>query len=250
MQQILQNVIINRQEINSIEFENESVEIPLYQGGELTFEIMIINHGSPSHVHLSVSDELKGQITFLRDNPYVLEKEYISAVARVPQEGRDLTKGHIFITVGYGSKKRGFPVQLGKIESKPKEYRDEEPFRRVDPDELIQKPLPVQPIKKASNFQSGGKNGLNWLSSSAFKGFTGGFLASRRNKTQGNAGRNERLSLTIAFGSFLLLVFLFFLYFVLPENLQFDISFPQSLLFSILFVISFIYILLKIVEED
>jgi hypothetical protein len=250
LQQILQNVIINRQEINSIEFENENVEIPLYPGGELTFEIMITNHGSPAHIHLSVSEELKGQITFLRDNPYVLQKEYISAVARIPQEGRVLTKGQIFVTVGYGSKKRGFPVQLGKVESKPQEYPDDEIYKRVDPDELSQKPLTVQPIKKASHFHSGSKNGLNWLSSSAFKGFTGGFLASREKRTQGDIGKSERLPLTIAFGGFLLLVFLFFLYFILPPNLQFDVSFPLSLLFSILFIISFIYILLKIVEED
>ena len=250
MKQILQNVIINRQDINSIEFENENVEIPLYPGGELTFEILITNHGSPTHIHLSVSEELKGQITFLRDNPYVLQKEYISAVARIPQEGKVLTKGLIFITVGYGSKKRGFPVQLGKVESKPQEDPDDEIYKRVDQEELLQKPLPVQPIKKASSHRAGSINGLNWLSSSAFKGFTGGFLTFRGKKNQGNIRKNERLPLTMAFGGFLMLVFLFFLYFVLPENLQFDVSFPQALLFSILFVTSFIYILLKIVEED
>jgi len=248
LQQTFQNVIINRQEINSIEFEAESVEIPLSPGGELTFEIMITNHGSPAHVHLSVSDELKGQITFLRDNPYVLQKEFISAVARIPQEGRVLTKGQIFITVGYGSKKRGFPVQLGKVESKPQNHTDDEIYNRVDQEESTQIPGPVQPIKRDSRLQSGSKTGLNWLSSSAFKGFTGGFFTSRGKMTQVNIGKSERLPLTIAFGGFLLLVFLFFLYFILPESLQFEVSFPQSLLFSILFVTSFIYILLKISE--
>jgi hypothetical protein len=249
LQQILQNVIINRQEINSIEFENENIEIPLYPGGELTFEIMITNHGSPAHIHLSVSEELKGQITFLRDNPYVLQKEYISAVARIPQDGRILTKGQIFTTVGYGSKKRGFSVQLGKVEPKPQEYSDEI-YKRVDSSELSQNSLPAQPIKKASSYRPGSKNGLNWLSASAFKGFTGGFLTSRGKSTQGDNVKSERLPLTLAFGGFLLLVFLFFLYFILPESLQFEVSFPQSLLFSILFVISFIYILMKIVEEE
>ena len=132
MQQIFQNVIINRQEINSIEFENESIEIPLYPGGEQTFEILVTNYGSPTHIHLSVSEELKGQITFLRDNPYVLQKEYVSAVARIPQEGRMLTKGQIYITAGYGSRKKGFPVQLGKVESKPQEYSRDETYKRED----------------------------------------------------------------------------------------------------------------------
>ena len=58
MQQIFQNVIINRQEINSIEFEKESVEISLSPGGEETFEVLITNYGSPTHIHFSVSDEL------------------------------------------------------------------------------------------------------------------------------------------------------------------------------------------------
>lgn len=249
MQQTLQNVILNRLEINSIEFENESIEIPLYPGGELTFEVMITNHGSPAHVHLSVSDELKGQITFLRDNPYVLQKEFISAVAKIPQDGRVLTKGQIFVTVGYGSKKRGFPVQLGKVEQKPQEQPDDEIYKRADPEEAAQQPMAVQPVKK-SYYQSGNKNGLNWLSSSAFKGFTDGFMAPRGNRTQGNIGKSDRLPLTIAFGGFLLLVFLFFLYFILPESLQFDVSFPESLMFAVLFVMSFAFILLKIVEED
>jgi hypothetical protein len=249
LQQIIQNVILNRQEINSIEFETESVEIPLSPGGELTFEILITNHGSPAHVHLSVSEELKGQITFLRDNPYVLQKEYISAVARIPQEGNGLIKGQIFITVGYGSKKRGFPVQFGKGESKPQNYTDDKIYQRIGPEESTQMPEPVQPIKRDSRLQPGNKDGLNWLSSSAFKGFTGDFFASRGKVTHGNIGIGERLPLTIAFGGFLLLVFLFFLYFILPGSLQFEVGFPQSLLFSILFVNSFIYILLKIVED-
>jgi hypothetical protein len=250
LQQILQNVIINRQEINSIEFENESVEIPLYPGGELTFEILITNHGSPTHIHLSVSEDLKGQITFLRDNPYVLEKEYVSAVARIPQEGRMLTKGQIFITAGYGSRKRGFPVQLGKVEPKPQEQPDDETYKRVDQEELPQNSLVSPPIKRASRSRSEGENRLNWLSSSTFKSFTGGFAASMGKKNHRYKGKNERLPLTIAFGGFSLLVFLFFLYFILPDNLQLRVSFPQALLFSILFVTSFIYILLKIVEED
>jgi hypothetical protein len=247
LQQTIQNVIINRQEINSIEFESESIEIPLYPGGEQTFEVLITNYGSPTHIHLSVSEELKGQITFLRDNPYVLEKEYVSAVARIPQEGRVLTKGQIFITAGYGSRKRGFPVQLGKVESKPQNHSSDETYDEVDREELPQN-LTVQPLKKASSSRSGNGNGLSWLSSPG-KIFTGGFSASTSKRTSRNIGKNDRLPLVIAFGGFSLLVFLFFLYFILPDNLQFAVSFPQALLYSILFVTCFIYILLKIVED-
>lgn len=245
MEQIFQNVIINRQEINSIEFEKESVEIPLSPGGEETFEIVITNHGSPTHIHLSVSEELKGLITFLRDNPYVLQKEYISAVARIPQEGRVLTKGQIFITAGYGSKKRGFPVQLGKAaESKLQIHVREEPYEREEDEEKPQTPVVIQPVKKSSRPKSGG--GFGGLSS-FFKGFGGSSSTARRNQVY--TGKNERFPLTVAFGGFLLLVALFFLYFILPESLQFRVSFTQSLLFSIFFVTSITYILLKIMEE-
>jgi hypothetical protein len=245
LEQIFQNVIINRQEINSIEFEKESVEIPLYPGGEQTFEILISNYGSPTHIHLSVSDELKGQITFLRDNPYVLQKEYISAVARIPQEGRVLTKGQIYITVGYGSKKLGFPVQLGKIEPKPQEKPADEPS---DEDQEGLK-LSSQSMSKTFRPRPRGGSGLGGLSSSVFKSFTGGFASSTGKRAKRNVGENEKLPLTMAFGGFLLLVGMFFLYFVLPESLQFGVSFIQTLVFSILFVTCLSYILLKIMEE-
>jgi hypothetical protein len=248
LEQIFQNVIINRQEINSIEFEKESVEIPLYPGGEQTFEILISNYGSPTHIHLSVSDELKGQITFLRDNPYVLQKEYISAVARIPHEGRILTKGQIYITVGYGSKKKGFPVQLGKIEPKPQENSSAESDTQ-EGQEGVQI-LSGQSVKKAFRPRPRSGSGLGGLSSSVLKSFTGSFSASTGKRTQKNFGGNEKLPLTIAFGGFLLLVCLFFLYFLLPASLQFRVSFVQALLFSIFFITCLSYILLKIMEES
>lgn len=244
MEQIFQNVIINRQEINSIEFEKESIEIPLYPGEEETFEILITNHGSPTHIHLSVSEELKGQITFLRDNPYVLQKEYVSAVARIPQEGRVLTKGQIFITAGYGSKKKGFPVQLGKVEAKPQEPSKDEPEKwEEDTEEFISsRPSVSEPVKKTSRPRTGGGSG------GVLEGFKGVTSSSGKRPRRG-MGQNERFPLVLAFGGFLLLVCLFFLYFILPAGLQFSVSFMQALLFSILFVTCTTYILLKIMEE-
>ncbi|KKH94701.1 hypothetical protein EO95_18640 [Methanosarcina sp. 1.H.T.1A.1] len=253
MEQIFQNVIINRQEINSIEFENESIEIPLYPGGEQTFEILVTNYGSPTHIHLSVSEELKGQITFLRDNPYVLQKEYVSAVARIPQEGRVLTKGHIYITAGYGSKKKGFPVNLGNAGAKPQEpSKDEATKREEDTEELnSSRPSVVEPVIKASRPRtgSGSRSGYSGFSSSFLRNFKGGLSSTSGKRTRKGMGQNERLPLALAFGGFLLLVFLFFLYFILPAGLQFSVSFTQALLFSILFVTCIAYILLKIMEE-
>jgi len=249
LEQIFQNVIINRQEINSIEFEKESIEIALYPGGEQTFEILVTNYGSPTHIHLSVSEELKGQITFLRDNPYVLQKEYVSAVARIPQEGRMLTKGQIYITAGYGSKKKGFPVQLGKVEAKPQEPSKDEPEKWGEDTEELKPPRSsiAEPVKKASRPRTG--SGFGGISSSVLRNFKGGFSSTSGKRARKGVGQNERLPLALAFGGFLLLVFLFFLYFILPAGLQFSVSFAQALLFSILFVTCTTYILLKIMEE-
>lgn len=251
MEQIFQNVIINRQEINSIEFEKESIEISLYPGGEQTFEILITNYGSPTHIHLSVSDELKGQITFLRDNPYVLQKEYVSAVARIPQEGRVLTKGQIFITAGYGSKKRGFPVQLGKVEAKPQESPKDEPDKWEEETEELSpsRPFVVEPTKKVSRSRSSGGSRFSGISTSAFKNLSGGLSASSGKRTRKGIGEDERLPLTLALGGFLVLVSSFFLYFMLPDSVHFSVSFTQALLFSILFVICTTYILLKFMDE-
>ncbi len=251
MEQIFQNVIINRQEINSIEFEKDGIEIPLYPGGEQTFEILITNYGSPTHIHLSVSEELKGQITFLRDNPYVLQKEYISAVARIPQEGRVLTKGQIYITAGYGSKKKGFPVQLGKVETKPQAPPEDEPGKREESTEELKPPRPsvVEPVKKTSRPRTASGSGLGGISSSALRSFKVGFPASSGKKPRRNMGQNEKLPVALALGGFFLLVSLFLLYFMLPASLQFSVSFTQALLFSILFVTCTTYILLKFMEE-
>ncbi len=251
MEQIFQNVIINRQEINSIEFEKESIEIALYPGGEQTFEILVTNYGSPTHIHLSVSEELKGQITFLRDNPYVLQKEYVSAVARIPQEGRVLTKGQIFITAGYGSKKKGFPVNLGKVEAKPQEFPKDETTKREEREEELtpSRPFVAEPVKKTSHPKTGSGSGFSGISSSVLKNFKGGFSSTSGKRARKGMGQNEKLPLALAFGGFLLLVFFFFLYFILPAGLQFSVSFTQALLFSILFVTCTTYILLKIMEE-
>lgn len=251
MQQIVQNVIINRQELNSIEFEIEGIEIPLAPGEEQTFEILVTNQGTPTHIHFSVSEELKGHITFLRDNPYVLQKEYVSAVARIPRDGRVLTDGKIFITAGYGSKKKGFSVQLGKKEEKPKEPEDEIQIWE-DNDEL----RPYRPggevLKKKTSKPRGSGSGAGSFSASFLKkllGTEGSQSRKSGNKPRKPAGEPDKLSLSLALGGFLLLVFLFSLYFVLPEGIEFSVSFTQALVFSILFVTCITYLLLKIMED-
>ncbi|MCG7853615.1 MAG: hypothetical protein MIO92_13930, partial [Methanosarcinaceae archaeon] len=116
----MQQVHINRLGVNSIEFETDPVEVPLSPGGERSFEMVVINYGSPTHVHLSTSESLKDNFTFLENNPYVRHEEYIPVIVRIPAGGRLFTKGEVFITVGYGSKKESFTIKIGIPD--PEEY--------------------------------------------------------------------------------------------------------------------------------
>ncbi len=109
----MQQVHINRLGVNSIEFDTDTVEIPLSPGEERSFEIVMINYGAPTHVNLAVSDSLFENITILEDNPYVRHEEYIPLIARISYDGRIYTQGQVFVTVGYGSKKESFNLNIG-----------------------------------------------------------------------------------------------------------------------------------------
>ena len=80
----MQQIHINRLGVNSIEFETPVLDVPLSPGGEHSFELVIINYGSPTHVNLSVDPDLEEYVTFLDDNPYVTHEEYVPVVVRIP----------------------------------------------------------------------------------------------------------------------------------------------------------------------
>uniref|UniRef100_UPI004046DE86 DUF7524 family protein n=1 Tax=Methanolobus sp. WCC4 TaxID=3125784 RepID=UPI004046DE86 len=134
---------INRLGVNSIEFETDTVELPLSPGEERSFEIVMINYGAPTHVNISVSDPLRENITILEDNPYVRHEEYIPLITRIPYDGRLYTKGQIFITVGYGSKRQAFNLNLGYPGPDEKNFV-------VDVDESLYKPAQVSKAAKPS----------------------------------------------------------------------------------------------------
>lgn len=110
----MQVVHINRLGINSIEFDMESMEIPLSPGEEQSFEIVIINYSSPTHVHISVSDTLKQNVTILEDNPYVTHEDYIPVVVRIPFDGKKIYQGDVHVTVSHGARKSSFSMVLGQ----------------------------------------------------------------------------------------------------------------------------------------
>jgi hypothetical protein len=114
----LQTIHINRRDINSIEFDVKELTIPIRPGDETSFEIKVINYGTPAHIYLSATENIKDKITFLSHNPYVRYEENIPIVARLPRDGKVFYAGEIVVTTGYGAKKSGFVTKLGLEEEK------------------------------------------------------------------------------------------------------------------------------------
>ena len=103
--------------MNSIEFEHEILSIPLKAGDEMSFEILIINHGEPTHVHFSLSEEVKDKVMILQDKVYVIDEEKIAAIVKLPKSyagavDGGLDAGNIFVSTGYGAAKKGFSVEI------------------------------------------------------------------------------------------------------------------------------------------
>ncbi|MDK2892323.1 hypothetical protein [Methanohalophilus sp.] len=121
----MQQIHINRLGVNSIEFESPVLNVPLVPGSEDSFELVIINYGSPTHVNLSVDPHLEDYVTFLDDNPYVTHEEYVPVVVRIPYDGKLFNTGNVFVMVGYGSRKDSFTINIGTEKHEIGMIRDE-----------------------------------------------------------------------------------------------------------------------------
>lgn len=124
MKGIQQRIYLSRRNLNSIEFEHEVLRIPLRVGEETSFEVFVINYGEPTHVHFSVGGEIKDKVMILRDKVYVVEKEKMAVVVKLPKSnsGIGLVSGKIFIATGYGATKEGFLVEI--VEEKMKMMKE------------------------------------------------------------------------------------------------------------------------------
>ena len=117
MTKIQQRIHVSRVKANSIEFDLDEMTVPINIGDEVSIELIIINYGNPGHVHFSVSDDMRNQVSFFKDNPYVKYEERIPMILRLPKEG-GAQEGEIFITTGYGSKKKSFKFRIPMKETK------------------------------------------------------------------------------------------------------------------------------------
>jgi hypothetical protein len=212
-------VHINRLGVNSIEFETDLVEIPLSPGGEYSCEMVIINYGSPTNVHLSVSDSLKENITFLEDNPYVRHEEYVPVVVRIPPDGRLFNSGEIFITVGYGSRTEGFEVDVGS--------QGLEPAFDVDVEDEISVP-------SRSNVHGRRTGRFSGELSSMTSHLIGGISETIKPRSA---------ILIVSMFAFLLLIYA--ISGMIPEDFKISLGFYPAVLLAILFTALMLYLLTK-----
>ena len=121
----MQQIHINRNRINSIEFDKPDINIPLDPGNECSIELPIINYGNPTHVYLSISDTLRKNVRFIYDNIYVANQEFAPVVIKLPADITTL-EGEVKVTTGYGSLTESFRVVIGEIPvvSKPRSVID------------------------------------------------------------------------------------------------------------------------------
>jgi len=128
MERIQQRIYLSRKSLNSIEFEHDVLKIPLNVGEETSFEIIITNHGKPTHVHFSLGEEMKDKVMILRDKGYVIDKEKIAAIVRLPKSYAgvvaELDVGEIFVSAGYGATKKSFPVAIIEAKEERKEEHE------------------------------------------------------------------------------------------------------------------------------
>lgn len=149
MERIRQSIYLGRTGLNSIEFEHEVLKVPLRVGEETSFEMFIINHGEPTHVHFSLGEEIKDKVMILQDKVYVIDEEKIAAIVKLPKSYAgavaELGTGEISVSAGYGATKDSFSVEIveakekekGKEKRKEKEGKESEGERELE--EVVRK---------------------------------------------------------------------------------------------------------------
>lgn len=128
MERLQQRIHLSRTGLNSIEFGHEVLKIPLRAGEETSFELLVINHGEPTHVHFSLSKEIRDKLMLMQDKVYVIDEEKIAAIVRLPKSYAGAVdesgRGEIFVSTGYGATKRGFAIEI--VEAKEKLEKEKE----------------------------------------------------------------------------------------------------------------------------
>ena len=115
-----QQIVLSRLRFNSIEFENQCVELRMARDQDSVFQVGVVNHGEPARIYLATSPEIQDSIKFLHNDFVVGTEAVVDVVAHI----RMRQHGSISVTVGYGSNTDSFDIDL---------IAEESPKIEVDP---------------------------------------------------------------------------------------------------------------------
>ncbi|MDL2260916.1 hypothetical protein LJC08_01535 [Methanimicrococcus sp. OttesenSCG-928-J09] len=199
MKEVLQDIYIGRQNLDSIEFKYDTIEVPLYRGEDREFQIFIKNFAAPTFISFLPDDSIRDYIILVPSKHHIQNNDYVRVVIRIPYNAKPTAEGMFYVVTGYGAQKKGFKLSVGsdkvrlstlsdsgdlsgeRISNNPAGdlYRPEGPMiptvpERIqlvtdddDDDDLKpEKPQPSFAVKKDWNQASGKKSGWSARSSS------------------------------------------------------------------------------------
>ncbi|WP_225334650.1 DUF7524 family protein [Halomicrobium urmianum] len=118
-------VHVNRQSLHSL-------EVPASFETDDSFDVRLINHGEPVHVHLHLDDSLSEIATIEATNHYVDADSQRPVGVTLREEGSVL--GKLKVATGYGAETRYVDVRITEPTEEQDEVRVDESLAQPQPD--------------------------------------------------------------------------------------------------------------------
>lgn len=113
MKEVLQDIYIGRQNLDSIEFKYNEIEVPLYKGEDREFQIFIKNFAAPTHITFLPDDSIRDYLILVPSKHHIQNNEYVRIVIRIPYNAKQTAEGMFYVITGYGAQKKGFKLSVG-----------------------------------------------------------------------------------------------------------------------------------------
>ncbi|MDV0447070.1 hypothetical protein MsAg5_09440 [Methanosarcinaceae archaeon Ag5] len=145
MKEVLQDIYIGRQSMDSIEFKYDTIEVPLYKGEDREFQVFIKNFSSPTYISFLPDDSIKDYLILAPSKHHVQNNLYAKIVIRIPYNAIPVAEGMFYVVTGYGAQKKGFKLVIGLEGSSPGDY-GRAAARSDEPAPVIQSNNPIPSV--------------------------------------------------------------------------------------------------------
>ncbi|WNY24774.1 hypothetical protein [Methanolapillus millepedarum] len=122
MKEVLQDIYIGRQSMDSIEFKYDTIEVPLYKGEDREFQVFVKNFSSPTYITFLPDDSIKDYLILAPSKHHVQNNLYAKIVIRVPYNAIPVAEGMFYVVTGYGAQKKGFKLVIGLEGTGPTDF--------------------------------------------------------------------------------------------------------------------------------